>query len=95
MNIRTLSLILLTALAMPFAAHAGKGAKTGSSGKTPGSNKSNEAVDAYLTRYDKNKDGVIDKSEYQGSDFAKWDKNSDGKLDKGELRDMLGLSKKK
>ena len=43
-----------------------------------------------MMRSDRNGDGVIDKSEFRGSDdrFDQMDKNSNGKLEASELTDL-------
>jgi Ca2+-binding EF-hand superfamily protein len=85
--IQTVAVIALT-LGASSSLHAAKGG---------GKPKKTDPVEAYLKQNDKNKDGVIDKSEAHMGDetFAKWDKNRDGKLDKSELAAMLSPGKKK
>ena len=87
----TRHLLLTLLLAGAFSTVEAK--KGATAPKTPPPKKEDK-VEAYLKQHDKNKDGVIDKSEFAGSDFAKWDKNNDGKLDKGELGTMLNPPKK-
>ena len=85
--IQTLAIVTL-ALGVSTSLQAAKGG---------GKPKQTDPVEAYLKQNDKNKDGVIDKSEAHMGDetFAKWDKNKDGKLDKSELSAMLNGGKRK
>jgi Ca2+-binding EF-hand superfamily protein len=82
-------IVLLAVLALgassAFAAKGGKGKPK------------SDPVEAFLKQNDKNKDGVIERSEAHMGDeaFAKADKNKDGKLDKGELAAHLGVHTKK
>lgn len=62
--------------------------------------KRSKAIDAYLTRYDGNKDGSLTKDEFLAGNtdktstaekFDKFNKNGDRYLSKSEIAEMLGF----
>ena len=61
-------------------------------GKGKGAAKKTNEVDTYMKAHDKDKNGTIEPTEFQGAraEFDKWDKNKDGKLDRMEVTAMLG-----